>query len=119
MSAWDIYQHAQIKGVRLQQLSAEHDRMRKDHRVGGDLEDLNERIDRLRLLVEALWRVACEFDGFTEELLIAKMQELVAEESVPVEADTCASCSSKVAADLDRCTYCGTAILRRFDPFAL
>jgi hypothetical protein len=119
MTLWNIYQHAQIKGVHLQQLSTEHDRMRREQRVGGTLDDLTERVDRLVVLVEALWRVACEFEGFDEAALVTKLQEVLEERTSAVAADTCGECGSKVAPELDRCTYCGTAILRRFDPFNL
>jgi hypothetical protein len=119
MTAWDIYQHMQIRGVRMQVLSSEADRVRQDHRVGGEVEELNARVDRLALLVQAFWQVARELDGFSEERLVAELEALVNARAEPEEPLTCAECSSKVAAGLDRCTYCGAAVPIPFDPFRL
>jgi hypothetical protein len=78
----------------------------------GALEALDERVDRLLLVIEAMWTLLKE-QGLTDEQLAARIAELDAADGA---ADgrragaitTCTSCGSKVAAGLPRCQICGT-----------
>lgn len=76
------------------------------------LEALDERVDRLLLVVEALWGLLKE-QGLTDEQLAARIAELDAADGAAdgrraPAAVTCRSCGSKVAAGLPRCQICGT-----------
>lgn len=83
--------------------------------------DVDERIDRLLLLVEAMWSVL-EEHGFTDEELAARLIELDQSDGnldgrrVPLPS-TCRSCGSKVAAGLTACQFCGTALSTDTTPF--
>jgi len=77
-----------------------------------DIEALNQRVDRLLLVTEALW-VLLKRDGHTDDELAALIAELDGSDGQPdgrrVAAPTvCASCGSKVAAGLPKCQICGT-----------
>lgn len=86
------------------------------------LNDVDERIDRLLLLVEAMWALLCE-KGLTDEELAAKLVELDELDGVadgrrtPAPAD-CLACGSKVAAGLTACQFCGEPLPAEPDPFA-
>ena len=78
------------------------------------LNDVDERIDRLLLLVEAMWALLKE-QGFSDEELADKLAELDAVDGTgdgrhtPKPSD-CGACGSKVAAGLRACQFCGTAL---------
>lgn len=84
--------------------------------------DVDERIDRLTLLVEAMWSLLRE-QGLTDEDLANRLMELDKSDGsldgrrTPPPA-TCGSCGSKVAAGLAACQFCGTAVPAEADPFA-
>ena len=86
------------------------------------VEDLNERIDRLTMIVKAMWMIL-EQDGHTPEELLAKLEEIdhgdgVADGRVTAIPVDCPSCDSKVAPGLPRCQFCG-AVVRTEDDHPL
>jgi len=83
--------------------------------------DVDERIDRLVLLVEAMWSLLRE-QGLSDEDLADRLMELDQTDGsmdgrrTPPPA-TCRSCGSKVAAGLAACQFCGTALASDSTPF--
>ena len=78
------------------------------------IEDLNERIDRLSLVVRAMWAVL-EDQGYTAEELRSKLEALDLEDGVldgqsREKVGECHSCQSKVAIGLVNCQFCGTEV---------
>lgn len=78
------------------------------------IEDLNERIDRLLMIVRGMWALM-EEQGMTPDQLIAKVDEIDMEDGQrdghfrPPPAD-CPSCGSKVPSGLAACQICGTGV---------
>ena len=78
------------------------------------VEDLNERIDKLLIIIRGMWALM-EEQGFSAEELVAKIQELDMIDGVddgvarPSVVD-CPSCDSKVAPGLANCQFCGAEI---------
>ena len=78
-----------------------------------DVDALDQRVDRLLLVVEALWTMLKK-DGHTDQELAAIIDELDAQDGsvdgrrskMPM---TCPSCESKVAPGLSKCQFCGHA----------
>lgn len=83
--------------------------------------DVDERVDRLVLLVEAMWSLL-EEHGFSDEELAARLIELDQSDGnldgrrIPPPA-TCRSCGSKVASGLTACQFCGTDLPTDSRPF--
>ena len=83
--------------------------------------DVDERIDRLVLLVEAMWSLLRD-QGLSDEDLAARLIQLdqtdgsVDGRRTPAPA-TCRSCGSKVAAGLAACQFCGTEMAGESTPF--
>jgi hypothetical protein len=78
------------------------------------IEDLNERIDKLLMIVRAMWALL-EEQGYTAESLSAKLEEIDLEDGVldgqvAPSLVECPSCQSKVAPGLLNCQFCGTAV---------
>lgn len=75
---------------------------------------VDERIDRLVLLVEAMWSLLQE-QGYSDEQLAEKLMELDGADGTidgrrTPAPSTCRSCGSKVAAGLRACQFCGTPL---------
>lgn len=78
------------------------------------IEDVNERVDRLAMIVRAMWALL-EEEGYTAEQLIAKLEELDLADGemdgkVRQQAVDCRSCQSKVAPGLRNCQFCGATV---------
>lgn len=78
------------------------------------IEDLNERVDKLLMIVRAMWALM-EEQGLTPEQLMAKIEELdlqdgVDDDQVRGQLAECPSCQSKVAPNLRACQLCGTEV---------
>ncbi len=78
------------------------------------IEDLNERIDKLLMIVRAMWALL-EAQGMTADQLKAKIEEIdlldgVADGQVRSQVVECPSCQSKVAPGLRNCQLCGTQV---------
>jgi hypothetical protein len=77
-----------------------------------DLIDLEERMDRLTLVLEALWNLLRE-NGYTDEQLAEHIRQLDTSDATldgrrVSQPTVCRSCDSKVPAGLARCQFCGT-----------
>jgi ribosomal protein S27AE len=84
---------------------------------------LEDRIDKLSLICQAMWALLEEHTTFTEAHLLAKVQELDMEDGVldgkrAPQAKNCPSCQRTFAAKHPRCLYCGTEVgsTSVFDP---
>jgi hypothetical protein len=74
----------------------------------------DERVDRLLVVVEAMWSLLREH-GHTDEELAGRIEEL--EKSRAARSTiTCRSCGSRLPADLPRCQICGTETGAKPDP---
>jgi hypothetical protein len=78
------------------------------------IEDLNERVDRLVIVLRATLALL-EEQGITQERLRSKIDELdlqdgADDDRVREGVVDCPSCESKVAPGLRRCQFCGTEV---------
>jgi hypothetical protein len=74
--------------------------------------ELDARVDRLLMVIEAMWSMLKE-DGHTDEELAARIAEIDSSDGVAdgrkiLPAVTCRSCGSKVMVGIPRCQTCGT-----------
>lgn len=78
------------------------------------VEDLNERIDEMALVLRGMWALL-EEQGFTNDRLLAKLEELDHADGTPdgrakTPPVTCGSCDAKVPPGLSKCQYCGGSV---------
>lgn len=83
-------------------------------RVTGDLADLDARIDRLLLVVDALWSLLKE-RGYTDEDLAHRISQVDAADGTVDGARTprprpCPSCRSMVEPGRSTCAFCGAEV---------
>ena len=79
-----------------------------------DLLDVHDRIDKLVLVVEAMWSLL-EEGGYTTEQLQARIEQMdsadgTADGKRTPRAVQCTACGAKVAPGLSACQFCGTAV---------
>lgn len=79
-----------------------------------DFLDIHDRIDRVLLVLEAMWTLL-EESGYTAEQLKARIEELDASDGTvdgkrTPQATLCRECGAKVGAGLAACQFCGTAL---------
>lgn len=72
-------------------------------------------MDRLALLTTALWSLASERLGITEEELQARVQQIDLSDGkldgrVAVPTSQCPKCSRQISRRHRTCLYCGTAL---------
>ena len=76
--------------------------------------DVEDRVDRLVLVLAAMWSLL-EETGLTTEQLQERIRTLdeadgIADGKLTSHPTVCRSCGSKVAASLDACQFCGTEV---------
>ncbi len=111
MDLVDLYQFQQVRNVR-----------RDQNRLGGQIDhqravsrdrdaDIDERIDRLVMINEALWELLRDTAGMTEDHLLHKLAEIDGRDGdrdgrrrvAPMDC----SCGAKVSVKQKVCTFCG------------
>jgi hypothetical protein len=87
-----------------------------------EAQELDERLDRMLLVIQAMWDLLKE-KGYTDEQLLEKIREIDLDDGVEDGHRTaalvkCSKCGSAVARNLPRCQFCGTETLLPPDPMA-
>ena len=129
MSIWDIVQQVQIENLRARQVSGESEVERaagRSHALGAELQD---RIERLVLVTEAMWELMSERFGVTVADLAARVRDIDARDghidgrrgtvadAAPIR---CPSCQAVVPAGKTTCQFCGAGVpAAKADPFRL
>jgi len=106
---YSMGQSSAVKAASLARSAAVADGTHHTNRI----EDLNERIDRLVMIMRATLALL-EEQGITTERLMEKINELDLQDGVDDERVRdlveCPSCQSKVAPGLRNCQLCGTEV---------
>lgn len=76
--------------------------------------DVNERVDRLLLIVAAMWSLL-EDTGLTDEDLAARVRMIdesdgVSDGKMTPQTTTCGNCGAAVTSELAACQFCGTPV---------
>ena len=87
-------------------------RPRSDHVLRGKVSELTRKVHRLELLNQALWELARDRLGLTEEDLEAKTKEIdlrdgVADGQISEVPLKCPSCGRVSSSRFWKCLYCG------------
>jgi len=86
-----------------------------------EVDELRHDLERLMLVTEALWRIAREKWGCTDQQLVERIQEIDLEDGKldgrksPTPARDCPHCQRKLLKHQPRCFYCGKPV--EFLPF--
>jgi hypothetical protein len=113
VALWNIYQEIQINNLRAQQRGAESATRGRIANAQDDIWVLEDRIERLLLLTDAMWELLSERAGVTDEELAAKVREIDGRGDGAVdgrrgrEMRRCTSCQAAVQHGRTTCTFCG------------
>jgi hypothetical protein len=108
---WDIYQHGQIRTAQTQADSAAHkanDGVRK-------AQDVDERVERLALLCQAMWELLSERCQVTRNDLVSKVVEVDLRDGredgkIGVRVLECPKCKNPVNSRRPKCMVCGAVV---------
>ena len=109
MALWDMAQQMQIRGVRGSQVASDRESHIRDQRQDARVEELEERVDQLLLLMEALWGICRDRLGVSDDQLRVALQAAIDERATEAAAGPirCSSCGAACPRDMPRCQYCG------------
>jgi hypothetical protein len=114
---WDLYQQAQIR------------QLQRRHSIGDDVDSfrhavakkraevLEERLDNLTVVCEALWALLHDKLGLSDEQLVATVTALLDERAAAEKAgsaapERCPGCNAALNRELDHCQFCGYKVDR-------
>ncbi len=85
-----------------------------------ELLDIHDRVDRLILVIDAIWSLL-EESGLTDDQLRERIEQIDAADGVPdgrrtVRASECRRCGAMVPGDAPACQFCGTPRLEGEEP---
>ena len=85
-----------------------------------DILDLNERVDRLILVLDAMWSLL-EDSGYTDAQLVDRIEQIDLMDGVDdgrrkADAAICTNCEAMVSAGRPSCQFCGGPVPGRSDP---
>lgn len=80
-----------------------------------DLHDVHERVDRLILVVDAMWSLL-EESGYTDDQLLERIERIDSEDGAVdgrrrPPATPCRECGTKVLAGMAMCQFCGADVI--------
>ena len=110
MVMWDIAQQLQIRSMRGAQAYAERDSFIRDQRNEARTDQLDDRINQVLVVTEALWTICRDRLGLTDDDLSQAIEDVLTKQEAKANAapTACSSCGAKVPRDMLRCQYCGT-----------
>lgn len=113
MRIWDIIQNVQIENLKVRQRTG--DLAAEDHlsRLRAHDIRLNDRLDHLALVTEAMWEMLSERNGITVAELAERVRAIdagqVKRTSGLDHELRCSSCEAVIPATMQKCQFCGTA----------
>lgn len=113
MRIWDIIQNVQIENLKVRQRTG--DLAAEDHLSRLRARDirLNDRLDHLELVSEAMWDLLSEREGITVAELAERVRAIdagqVKRTSGLDHELRCSSCRAVIPATMEKCQFCGAA----------
>jgi hypothetical protein len=113
VALWNIYQEIQINNLRAQQRGAEVAHRGRIENAQDAIWTLEDRIERLLLLTDAMWELLSERAGVTDEELAAKVHEVDSRGDGARDGRRarsirrCGSCQAAIEHGRATCTFCG------------
>ena len=109
---WNLIQEVELRNARTSRALSDqlHESRYEVARAGVD--QLDVRVDRLLLVMDAMWELLAERTGETEADLLAKVQEIDARDGTvdgrrTTVARRCSSCGAAIGNERSSCAFCG------------
>jgi hypothetical protein len=120
VALWDVYQQLQIRGQRAAASAIDRDSISRDQRLDERIDELEDRIEKVLVITEAMWELARDRLQLTDEQLDAAVLAIVDRQNLERAAGPrrCPSCQAAVPHEMARCQFCGAdagpAVAQRF-----
>ena len=113
MALSHLHQANQIRKTRAMVSSVGDDIIQAKRQTNYELDGIDQRIDRLTMLCEAMWELVCETTGLTNEHLEYKLAQLDESDGrrdlKRAKTSTACACGAMVPARSMACQFCGEA----------
>lgn len=112
MALWNVYQQIELSNLRARQAGTEAASSVRHDVLRDELWRLEDRIERLLVVTDALWELASQQLGLTDEQLTAKVVEIDGRSGQvdgrrPRVIRRCPSCAAAIAHGRPACAFCG------------
>ena len=110
---WELYQQSRIQDANATASRAES----KSQNVAYTIARLEDKIDSLALTCQALWEIARDQSGLTDEQLMAKVGEIdlrdgQADGKMGSGGEACVKCGRVISKRHMSCMYCGEPVVK-------
>ncbi|QDV87215.1 hypothetical protein [Planctomycetes bacterium TBK1r] len=111
---WELYQQSKIRDAGATATRAES----KSNNMSYEVARLEDKIESLALTCQALWEVARDHSGLSDEELLAKVSEIdlrdgVADGKMGSGTGSCSKCGRTISKRRMSCMYCGEQIVKQ------
>ena len=111
---WEIYQQSQIRDAEATASQAQS----KAENISYSLAELEQKIESLALTCQALWEIARDQSGLTDEQLMAKVAEIdtrdgAADGKMNSGVQPCTKCGRVLSKRHMKCLYCGEQVRKQ------
>lgn len=118
MDMYDMVQRNQIGNTSNRVNSVADQVHHQAKRTGHEIDALEERLERMRTLCDAMWQLLCETTGLTDAHLAYRLYELDIADgerdgTKKLAPKRCTGCQAMVSAQLKACQFCGAAAPER------
>lgn len=114
MGLLNVHQTMSVRHGRAGQASAEQAHLRRSETIRDEVDRLEDRLERLLLLTDALWDLAAERLGLDDEELAARVEALDTDSGAHDGRRNrtmrrCSACDAAVPHGRPSCAFCGAA----------
>ena len=111
---WELYQQSQIRDANATASRAES----KSQNVRYEIARLEDKLESLALTCQALWEIARDHSGLSDEQLLAKVSEIdlrdgVADGKMGSGTGKCSKCGRTLSKKRMSCMYCGQEMVKQ------
>lgn len=112
MALWNIYQELEIRQQRADARMSDELHGSRLERTRQDVDDLEDRLEKLLIITEAVWELLVDRTGMTEEHLLAKVREIDGRSGAvdgrrAVVIRRCSQCGAAIEKGRATCLFCG------------
>lgn len=109
MAVWDVVQQMQLRGLRKAAALNDAEALQRDRRQEERVDKVDDRLEQLQEVIEALWTVLVEKTGCTEDDLVRALDDVQDRHEAARAVVPCAKCGAAMRRSDHHCQFCGAA----------
>lgn len=107
MAMWDVVQQMQLRGLRKAAALSDADALQRDRRQEERVDRVDDRLEQLQEVIEALWAVLVERTGCTEDDLVRALDDVQERHQAAKAVVPCGQCGAAMRRSDHQCQFCG------------